>query len=159
MACNILNQMTELGRPESFAVGHGRERPRGTMRCAQGSMQIERKTRGNVTILAFSGEFDTLELPQVEDKTEAPIREGYTHLVFNLRLLRFIDSSALGYLIKTANRLKEIDGELVISEPSQHVQRTIKMLGIDEILRVVPSDEVAVEYFQEASDEGTSQED
>ena len=28
---------------------------------------------------------------------------------------------------------------------------TIKILGIDEILRVFPSDEAAVEYFQEAT--------
>ncbi|MHC4493720.1 MAG: STAS domain-containing protein [Planctomycetota bacterium] len=110
-------------------------------------MKIERKTAGNVTILAFTGEFDAFNLPQVGEKIDALIQKGSTHLVFNLRLLKFINSSALGYLIKTAKRLKELDGELVLSEPSKFFQTTIKTLGIDRIFRIYPDDQEAVKYF------------
>ena len=122
-------------------------------------MKIERKTAGNVTILAFTGEFDAPNLPQVEEKTDTPIQEGCTHLVFNFRLLTFVDSSALGHLIKTAKRLKDLGGELVLSEPSKFLQTTIKTLGIDQILRVFPSDEEAVTYFHETGGEEASPED
>ena len=116
-------------------------------------MKIERKTAGNVTILAFTGEFDAFNLPTVGEKIDQLIQKGCTHLVFNLRLLKFINSSALGYLIKTAKRLKELDGELVLAEPSKFFQTTIKTLGIDQIFKIFPNDEESVKYFHDASGE------
>ena len=113
-------------------------------------MKIERKTAGNVTILAFIGEFDAFSLPQVGETVET-LTQRCTQVVFNLRLLTFSDSSALGYLIRTAKRLKELDGELVLSEPSKRFQTTIKTLGIDKILKVFPSDEEAVRHLNEVA--------
>lgn len=114
-------------------------------------MKIERKTAGNVTILAFTGEFDAFNLPQVGEKIDVLIQKGCLHLIFNLRLLKFINSSALGYLIKTAKRLKELEGELVLSEPSKFFQTTIKTLGIDQIFKIYPNDQEAVKYFHDES--------
>jgi anti-sigma B factor antagonist len=113
-------------------------------------MKIERRTSGNVTILAFTGEFDAFNLPTISEKIDALIQTGCTKLVFNLRLLKFINSSALGYLIKTHKRLKELDGELVLAEPSKFFQTTIKTLGIDQSFKVYPDDIEAVKYFHDA---------
>jgi anti-sigma B factor antagonist len=112
-------------------------------------MKIGRKTAGNVTILSFTGEFDAFNLPVISEKLDALIQTGCRRLAFNLRLLKFINSSALGYLIKTAKRLKELDGELVLSEPSKFFQSTIATLGVDQIFRIFPSDEEAVKYFHD----------
>ena len=116
-----------------------------------GSLKIERKTAGNVTILALMGEFDASSLPQVGETVEPLTQKQGTQLVLNLRRLEFSDSSALGYLIKTAKRLKELDGEFVLSEPCKFFQATIKTLGIDRILKVFPSDEEAVRHLHEAA--------
>ena len=53
-----------------------------------------------VAILGFTGEFDAFNLPTVSEKIDVLIQTGCTELVFNLRLLKFINSSALGYLIR-----------------------------------------------------------
>ncbi len=116
-------------------------------------MKIERKTAGNVTILAFAGEFDAFNLPTISEKLDALLQTGCTRLVFNLRLLKFINSSALGYLIKTNKRLRELDGELVLSEPSKFFQSTITTLGIDQIFKIFPTDEEAVKYYHDAGGE------
>jgi anti-sigma B factor antagonist len=113
-------------------------------------MKIERKTAGNVTILAFTGEFDAFNLPTISEKIDALIQGGCNRLVFNLHLLKFINSGALGYLIKTHKRLRELDGELVLSEPSKFFQTTIKTLGIDQIFKVFENDTEAVKYFHDA---------
>ena len=110
-------------------------------------MKIERKTAGDVNILAFTGEFDAFNLPQISEKIDDLVQRGCNRLVFNLHLLKFINSSALGYLIKTAKRLRELDGELVLSEPSKFFQTTIKTLGIDQIFKIFPDDNEAVKYF------------
>ncbi|MHC4974292.1 MAG: STAS domain-containing protein [Planctomycetota bacterium] len=111
-------------------------------------MKIERITAGNATILTLVGELDTNNLPGVSEKLDALIQKGVRHLVFNLRLLQF-SKSALGCFIKTAKRLKELDGDLVLSEPSSSFQSTIKAFGIDQIFRIYPNDQEAVKYFHD----------
>lgn len=122
-------------------------------------MKIERNTVGNVTILAFTGEFDAFNLPTISEKIDALIQAGCMKLVFNLRLLKFINSSALGYLIKTHKRLRELEGELVLSEPSKFFQTTIKTLGIDQIFKVFVDDDEAVKYFQDAGGKEAKQDE
>ena len=118
-------------------------------------MKIDRKTAGNVTILAFTGEFDAFNLPTISEKLDALIKGGNKRLVFNLRLLKFINSSALGYLIKTHKRLRELDGELVLAEPSKFFKSTISTLGIDQIFKIFTTDDEAVKYFHDAGGEET----
>ncbi|MHC4974774.1 MAG: STAS domain-containing protein [Planctomycetota bacterium] len=111
-------------------------------------MKIQHKTVGNVTIVSLSGELDGFNLPEVGEKIDALIDQGHTRLVVNLESLKFINSSALGYLIKTANRLKGLEGELVLSAPSKFFLTTIRTLGIDQIFRVCPNDEEALKSFE-----------
>ncbi|MFQ5845190.1 MAG: STAS domain-containing protein [Planctomycetota bacterium] len=110
-------------------------------------MKIDRKTAGDVTFLAFTGEFDAFNLPTISEKMHTLIEKGCTRLVFNLHLLKFINSSALGYLIKTSKQLRELEGELVLSQPSKFFSSTVATLGLDQIFKIFPSDEDAVRYF------------
>jgi len=116
-------------------------------------MKIGRKTAGDVNILSFAGEFDAFNLPTISEKIDSLIQKGGTLLVFNLKELKFINSSALGYLIKTHKRLRELEGELVLSEPSKFFQSTITTLGIDQIFRIYPNDDEAVKYFHDMGGE------
>jgi anti-anti-sigma factor len=113
-------------------------------------MKIERKQVGDIHIISFAGEFDAFNLPTVSEKIDLFIEKGGTRLIFNLKNLRFINSSALGYFVKTAKRVKEYDGELVLSDPSKFVQTTVKTLGIDQIFKIFPDDGEGVKYFQGA---------
>ncbi|MHC4163973.1 MAG: STAS domain-containing protein [Planctomycetota bacterium] len=112
-------------------------------------MRIERKTVGNVTILAFAGEFDATDLAEADERVGVVVAEGRTRLVANLRELTFIDSMWIGYLLKTARRLKARDGELVLSEPSRFFQRVGQAIGIDRVFEIFPDDRAALEHFGE----------
>ena len=59
-------------------------------------MKVERNRVQDVTILKFVGEFDAFNLPTYSQKIDALVEEGETSMVFNLHLLTFINSSALG---------------------------------------------------------------
>ena len=69
--------------------------------------------------------------------------------------MSFINSSALGYLIKTWKELSPGGGHLVISEPTPFVTRTLSVLGLDTVFKVYPDDETAVAALTGgASDDG-----
>ncbi len=107
-------------------------------------------------ILALEGEFDNLTLPTISEKVDALLDKGHTNLIFNLHRLKFVDSSALGYLVKTWKQLKKFDGELVLSQPSEFFSSTVAILGFDEIFKIFPSDDDALRYFSRGDDDGHS---
>ena len=117
-------------------------------------MRIQRNTIGSVTVVAFAGEFDAMDLPAVDQEMEGIVQEGCTRLVFNLRDLTFINSIWISYLLKTSRDLKAEDGELVLSEPSRFFQRVGKALGIDRVFTIVPDDQAALKHFGEAGAAG-----
>jgi anti-sigma B factor antagonist len=115
-------------------------------------MKVERKQWGDVTILSFVGEFDAFNLPTFSSKIDHLIETGQTNLVFNLRLLTFINSSALGYLVKTKKRAEEAGGNLVLVTPSKFVKKALTVLGLHEFFRMYETEEEGVLFFHRGED-------
>lgn len=123
-------------------------------------MKVERKQWGDVTILSFVGEFDAFNLPTFSSKIDNLIEGGHTNLVFNLRLMTFINSSALGYLVKTKKNVEGRDGDLVLVQPSKFVKKALTVLGLHEFFKLFETEEEAVLFFHRGEDvEGMKLED
>jgi len=59
-------------------------------------MKLEKHRYEDVVILKFTGEFDTFNLPAFSERIDRMIEGGDTQMVFDLRLLKFINSSSRG---------------------------------------------------------------
>jgi anti-sigma B factor antagonist len=110
-------------------------------------MKVERNRVQDVTILKFVGEFDAFNLPTYSQKIDALCEGGESSLVFNLHLLTFINSSALGYLLKVKKRAQELGGDLVLVQPSKFIRKTLLTLGLQEVFAIYESDEDGVLSF------------
>lgn len=117
-------------------------------------MKLEKKRYEDITILRFVGEFDTFNLPLFSERMDRMIESGNLQYVMNVRLLTFINSTALGYLIRTSKRLKEAGGEMVIAQPSKFVRRTLVTLGLDQAFPVFESDTDALMHLKRGADVG-----
>jgi anti-sigma B factor antagonist len=117
-------------------------------------MKLEKHRYGDVVILKFTGEFDTFNLPAFSERIDRMITGGDTQMVFDLRLLKFINSAALGYLIKTSKRLREAGGEMVLARPSKFVRKTLSTLGLDDVFKMFESVEAGVKHFITGEDIG-----
>ena len=58
-------------------------------------------------------------LKAFQEEVEGLIKAGVVHIVMNLRLVKFINSTALGGLIKASKILTANGGQLQISRPSR----------------------------------------
>ena len=109
-------------------------------------MEIEKQAVGNVVLLTFAGEFDAARdaarLAEIDELIGDSIR-----VVFNFRELTFLNSSALGYLLKTSKTLAAKGGELVISEPAECFQKIMNVYDVDLVFRVFPDDGKALDHF------------
>jgi len=112
-------------------------------------MRIDRTERGDVSVVAFEGDFDFHDVTSASDTICAFVDEGVHRIVFDLKRLRFISSGGIGYFIQTAKRLKALGGELVLASPPASFAWLFQSLGIDRVLKIFPGDEEAVGYFRE----------
>jgi anti-anti-sigma factor len=136
--------LARLGKAVPVLPGEG---------CGE-TMKLEKHRYGDVIILKFTGEFDTFNLPAFSERIDRMITGGDTQMVFDLRLLKFINSAALGYLIKTSKRLRAEGGEMVLARPSKFVKKTLSTLGLDDVFKMFESVEAGVKHFITGEDIG-----
>jgi hypothetical protein len=80
-------------------------------------------------------------------------------VVLNLRLVKFINSTALGAIIKASKSLKSHDGRLAIARPSAFCKDIIEKVGLDRVVPVYDTDEDAGAAVVTGAAEATSKSD
>jgi anti-anti-sigma factor len=118
-------------------------------------MKLEKRRYDDVVILKFTGEFDAFNLPTFSAKIDAMIEAGDRQLVLDLHALKFLNSSALGYLIKTNKRVKDLGGGLVIARPSKFVTKTLSTLGLESVFTVMQAVEDGIVHFKKGETIGS----
>ncbi len=107
-------------------------------------MQITAEPGEHHTILHLRGEFDTFYCPILQKEIDELISAGVHHVILNLRLVKFINSTALGAIIKASKVLGKAGGKLVIARPSAFCRDIIEKVGLDRVVPTFGSDEEAV---------------
>lgn len=116
-------------------------------------------------ILHLRGEFDTYYCPLLQQEIDNTQKAGITQVVLNLRMVKFINSTALGAIIKASKALSAQGGQLVISHPSTFCRDILEKVGLNRVVPVLDTDEDAVAQFTSktaptsASGEGAFEED
>jgi len=117
-------------------------------------MHITAEPRDNYTILHLRGEFDTFYCPHLHKEVEALMTAGTNRIVLNLRLVKFINSTALGAIIKASKTLGAEGGKLTIARPSRFCADIIQKVGLDRVVPMFESDEAAGAALLEGVSEG-----
>ncbi|WP_054949552.1 anti-sigma F factor antagonist [Numidum massiliense] len=116
------------------------------------SLQIELKPRRDILVVRLSGELDHHTADGVRRQIdEAIVRDGYTHLVFSLRELTFMDSSGLGVILGRYKRINQQNGTLAVCALSPAVKKLFDLSGMHKILRAYEREEEALASLGVAS--------
>jgi anti-anti-sigma factor len=110
-------------------------------------MHISVEPSDDHAILHLRGEFDTYYVPLLQKEIDDLAKAGIVRVVLNLRLVKFINSTALGAIIKASKGLGTKSGKLALSRPSAFCRDIIEKVGLDRVVGVYDSDEAAVESF------------
>lgn len=113
-------------------------------------MKISITPRDNCSILHLTGEFGTLDSPPFLEEVTSLTGAGVRNIVLNLRLTKYINSTALGALIKAAKIVETNGGKLVISRPSVFCRTAITGVGLDSVIPLFENDDIAIERLQDA---------
>ncbi|MBL8748750.1 MAG: STAS domain-containing protein [Planctomycetes bacterium] len=110
-------------------------------------MKIDKSVHDDYAVLTLKGEFDTFYCPALMQEVEALVERGTNHLVLDMRLVKFINSTALGAVIKAHKRCRAEGGELVIAQPSPFVRDVIGKVGIDKLITMCATEQEAVKIL------------
>ncbi len=68
-------------------------------------MKIDKSLYEDYAVLTLKGEFDTFYCPVLMEEVDSLVERGVNHLILNMRLVKFINSTALGAIIKAAKQV------------------------------------------------------
>ncbi|MEO0652800.1 MAG: STAS domain-containing protein [Planctomycetota bacterium] len=93
-------------------------------------MHIQAEPRESYTVLHLRGEFDTYYCPMLMQEVDSLVSAGSQRVVLNMRLVRFINSTALGAIFMDSKSLKAADGDLASSRTSPFVRDILEKVGL-----------------------------
>jgi anti-sigma B factor antagonist len=101
------------------------------------NLQVDRaESPSGPVVISATGELDVYTAPRLRAALDSePATAG---LVVDLSGLDFIDSTGLGVIVATHQRLSDAGGQLVLAVGSDRVERPFKLAGLLGVLNVHP---------------------
>ena len=97
-----------------------------------------------VAVVALTGEIDLYTCPEFKQELLRVIADGATLVVVDLTKTTFIDSTALGVIIRGVERLKQRDGRLVVVCADPNIVKIFEVTGLNRIFSVYDSRDEAL---------------
>lgn len=117
-------------------------------------MEILSASEDGIRFLGLVGAFDTPEVEAFNAHVDGAIDDQHFKLCINVGQMTFINSTALGTLIRAQKRLKQYGGDLAVAELQGFAVQVFRTLGIDRKIKCYPSETDAVEYLRSVGAEG-----
>lgn len=105
----------------------------------------------STVVINFDGEIE--DFPLLVQSIDNLVAGGTNRIVLDLDTLPFINSAALGYLIKVQKTLRKLDGEVVLSRLRPGLENVLAMTQLDAVFPSFESTDDAVRHFGEAEAE------
>jgi anti-sigma B factor antagonist len=87
-------------------------------------------------VVSVTGEADLLTAPEIERELDTVLKLGGRAVVVDLAEVGFIDSTAIGVLLRMQPRFRARGGNLVIVSNDRRVLRTLEITGLDRVFRI-----------------------
>jgi anti-sigma B factor antagonist len=99
----------------------------------------------DVLVITFDGEIS--DFPVLIQSVDNLIADGTRHLAIDLHTLPFINSAALGYLVKARANLESLEGEMALARVQPAIKNILEMTGLDVVFPTFDTIEEAVGYL------------
>jgi anti-sigma B factor antagonist len=94
---------------------------------------LEVQERGDVAVLAVSGEVDVATVPRLREQLHGLVASGTPRIVVNLDAVDFLDSTGLGVLVGALKRVRNNGGELALVCTSPRIRKVFEVTGLTKV--------------------------
>ena len=114
----------------------------------ENNFEILERVENDIQIIQISGELDALVAPKVKEIFNKLIDKDCIKYVVNFKNLIHINSLAMGILRGKLQVVKEMGGDIKISNLNDHVKTIFETIGLDEIFEIYNTEEEAIKSFK-----------
>ncbi|MFH2002908.1 MAG: anti-sigma factor antagonist [Planctomycetota bacterium] len=115
-------------------------------------MKLIKEIRDNAAILTLKGEFDSFVCTPFVEQIKLLYESNIKYLIVDLRLVLFINSTAIGTLVKIHKEAKSKGGQLVLCRPSHFVNSVLDSLGLLELFKIAEDPDAALKALGASND-------
>src|SRR5690606_23376405 len=109
-------------------------------------ISYENRREKNAVILQLKGDLIGDEVgPQLVEVVSDAVNDRIKNCIVDLKEVRYISSSGIGVLITMLTKMRNVGGEVYLSEPSEHVKKLLIITKLNNIFTVFDSLEEALQ--------------
>ena len=97
------------------------------------ALALSEGQRDGWTVLEVGGEVDAYTAPQLSDALAGLIDAGAGRVLVDLGGVDFMDSTGLGALVVALKRLREVEGEMRLTNARTNVAKVFEITGITQV--------------------------
>ncbi|MCU0357025.1 MAG: STAS domain-containing protein [Cyclobacteriaceae bacterium] len=106
-------------------------------------VQIKRLQEDGTDIIVPIGEIDASSSIELDLTIAKSVGEGYTRLLVDCNALEYISSAGLGVFMSYIEEFNDKNIKMVLYGMNEKVANTFEILGLSELLIIVPTKEEA----------------
>jgi anti-anti-sigma factor len=107
-------------------------------------MEIQEDRKDGILVVAPAGRIDSSTCGELEGRLLQHLAAGETRLIIDLQGVEYISSAGLRVLLLVTNRLRPLDGRLVLCAMSRSVCEVFELAGFTTLFAIEGSRESAV---------------
>lgn len=114
-------------------------------------MQIEQNFGTGYALLTLSGDFETYACGDFQEALDRAHEAGYSHIVLNMRGVKFMNSTGLGAILKARREVVGRGGTIAIARASAFCRDLFDTLKLSSILDLFDDTDAAIAWTLQAS--------
>jgi anti-sigma B factor antagonist len=99
-------------------------------------MDIQVESRGDCRIVHIKGKVTFEYCPAFQSRMDSIVDEGVRQVVIDFKEVPFIDSSAVGEVLRLFKRMMDANGEVVLANPNQKLRDLFSMYRFDQFMKI-----------------------
>jgi anti-anti-sigma factor len=109
-------------------------------------MKIRTKNESTLLVVTISGKFNIEEVVKFEEAVTIDPSKGFSAIAIDFTEVEYIDSSALGSLIKLMNKAKNVNIEFILYNMSQPIMSIFRLAYLDKFFSITTTDALTKKY-------------
>ena len=110
-------------------------------------MEIATQEYKRVAVMSVSGRVDSSTAPELESQLTQVVDGGQHHIVLDLKDVEYMSSAGLRAMVSTLKKVKRVNGDLRLANPSARVEEVLRLAGLTSIFSIHSTQEEAVASF------------
>lgn len=110
-------------------------------------MELSFEEKNNVIVVNIKGEFHIGNVNKFEELWHELVEKGFPVIAINCSELEYIDSSAIGTLVKFLNNAMSKKIKLLFFDLSSAIQNIFKTARLDSFFTITTRENIEKDYF------------